>query len=101
MSPLSHIPSTPPPSDPEFPNKLFRVKPENTRKPVADSEQPLTKTSSIHLSRDSQDISTRRKQMNDLPEIREDRILQLQRAIENETYSVSAEQLVEKLIREL
>ncbi|MDR4492932.1 MAG: flagellar biosynthesis anti-sigma factor FlgM [Nitrospirales bacterium] len=101
MSSFPSIPPTPSPSNPGFPNESSQVTPENDRKPMTTSEKSLTEESSIHLSPDGQNLSTYQNQMNELPEIREDRISQLQRSIEHGTYSVSAEQLAEKLVQEL
>lgn len=101
MPPLSHIPSSPSPSNPGVSKKPSQVQTENIVKPMAISVQSLRDKSLIRLSPDSQNMRTRQNQMNELPEIREDRISQLQQAIKNGTYAVSAEQLAEKLIQEL
>ena len=97
MSPLSPIPSF----LPEFPMEPIPKKTDVTEKTIASPNQPAAKESQPDLSPDSQQVSTKQDQMNKLPEIRKDRIAKIQRAIENGTYSVSAEQLAKKIIQEL
>lgn len=64
-------------------------------------DQPPTEKTALDPPHENQNMSTRQSQMNELPEIREDRITQIQHSLENGTYAVSAEQLAEKIIREL
>ncbi len=79
----------------------IQKKPDVAEGTIASPDQPAAEESRPDLSPDSQQIRSKQNEMNKLPEIRKDRISQIQRAIENGTYSVSAEKLAKKIIQEL
>ncbi len=62
---------------------------------------PSEKSETITISLSSQEINQYTDAMAELPDVREDRIVQIQAAIESGTYSVSSQNLADKLIQDL
>ena len=81
--------------------KPIRKKTDVAEETIPPLDPPSAEESLLVLSPDSQQVGTKQDQLNKLPDIRKDRITQIQRAIENGTYAVSAEQLAKKIIQEL
>ena len=101
MSSLSHIPSSLQPFDPKQPEKLSLHKDDHALDSEASHAPLSTEASSLHLSPESQSREAYQNHMRKLPDIRQDRINQLQKAIAQGTYMVPAKKLADKLIQEL
>ena len=101
MSSLSPIPSSPPPAEPKIPQKASQANEKAISGLGANPEKSSTSETPLHLSSESQNMKTYNRHMQELPDVRQDRINELQQAIEEGTYSVPAEKLADKLIQEL
>jgi len=55
----------------------------------------------VSISQTGQEINRYTEAMALLPDIRKERIIQIQQALENGTYTVSSQDLADKIIREL
>ncbi len=95
MAPLSPIPPSSHPHSSEAPTPS--TKDNDTSN---DAELAQTKES-ISLSPAGQEIYHYTNEMNELPDIREERITEIQRALEQSSYSVSAKDLADKMIQEI
>lgn len=103
MSPLSFIPSSFPPPERDIPKKVSQTRskkgiPSESETP---SNNPSVEESPLQLSSECLNLETYHSQMQKLPDTRQDYIAQLQRLIAQGTYSIPAEKLADKLIREL
>lgn len=56
---------------------------------------------SVSISQAGQEINQYTEAMADLPDIRQERIAQIQAALEKNSYSISSQDLADKLIQEL
>jgi flagellar biosynthesis anti-sigma factor FlgM len=97
MQPLSSIPSH---SVPSSPVKETLHTPATVKNTV-DHSPPPQQVESISISQTQQEIKHYTEAMADLPDIRKERIIQIQLALENDTYSVSSTDLADKIIQEL
>ena len=59
---------------------------------------PLTDT--VVISDTAKRIQEARKQLDEIPDIREDKVAQLKRQIKNGTYEMNAEKIADKMIKE-
>ncbi len=97
MQPLSSTSSphgTPPPSPETLPSST-NSKDKNEHARTIQQSEPVI------ISQTGQEINRYTEAMADLPDIREERILAIQTALENGTYSVSAQDLADKIIPEI
>jgi negative regulator of flagellin synthesis FlgM len=62
---------------------------------------PPQQSETVSISQTGQEINQYTEAMAELPDIREERIAQIQEALEKGTYSVSSQDLADKLIQEL
>jgi len=98
MQPLS---STPPPVGPSTSSKETLQTSVNPEKDKVEHSTPPQHVESIAISQTAQEIKQYTEAMANLPDIRKERIAQIQLALKNGTYSVSSEDLADKLIQEL
>ncbi len=97
MQPLS---STPPHVGPSTSSKETLQTSVNPKDKVEHSTPPQH-VESIAISQTAQEIKQYAEAMANLPDIRKERIAQIQLALKNGTYSVSSKDLADKLIQEL
>ena len=62
---------------------------------------PPEQSETISISQTDQEINQYTESMAELPDIRKERIAQIQAALESGTYSVSSQDLADKLIQDL
>ena len=95
MEPLS---SLPPGSTQSSPSKdALPV----SAKDKGDLSAPPQQSETVSISQSGQEITQYTEAMAELPDIREERIAQIQAALKKGTYSVSSQDLADKLIQEL
>lgn len=73
----------------------------NQSKPVAASSGNGTGTDKAELSADQARVNSLTAQLSNLPEVRSDKITDLQKAIRQGTYAVTPEQTADALIADL
>jgi negative regulator of flagellin synthesis FlgM len=95
MQPLSSIPSGP--TQPS-PSKEALSASLNDK---IELSTPHQQSETVSISKTGQEINQYAEAMAELPDIREERIAQIQAALEKGTYSVSSQDLADKLIQEL
>jgi negative regulator of flagellin synthesis FlgM len=64
------------------------------------AEKQQTKTDTVVLSDAAKKIQDAKKQLDAIPDIREDKVAQLKEQIENGTYEIDAEKIADKMLRE-
>lgn len=97
MDPLSSTPS--PSASPSPSPKTLSTS--VTHKNKGEGSKATQQSESISISQTGQEINQYTKIMADLPDIRQKRITEIQAALKKGTYSVSAEDLADKLISEI
>jgi negative regulator of flagellin synthesis FlgM len=97
MEPLSSIPSNSNQSSPSKEALPASIKDMDKIELSTPPEQSET----ISISQTGKEINQYIEAMAELPDIREERIAQIQAALEKGTYSVSSQDLADKLIQEL
>jgi len=70
-------------------------------KKEVDLSEPPQQSETVSISQAGQEIKQYTEAMAELPDIREERIAQIQAALKKGTYSVSSQDLADKLIQEL
>ena len=95
MQPLSSMPSG-------------FIKPSSSEETLSTSENdkielltPPQQSETVSISQTGQEINQYTEAMAKLPDIRKERIAEIQAALEKSTYSVSSQDLADKLIQEL
>ena len=103
MSIPSLVSSSFPHPEPDIPKKVSQTSSHKNFPPGLESPSNNFSADQSHqqISKQSPNIATYHSQMQKLPETRPDRIVQLQKLIDDGTYSVPAQKLADKLIREL
>jgi flagellar biosynthesis anti-sigma factor FlgM len=99
MNPLSSIPSTPPgaPSS-HHKNTITPAQDSMKDAPALPSSPP---TDIVSLSFPTQDLSHYLEGMAQIPDVRQARITQIQKALDSHTYGISPEDLADKILQEL
>ena len=97
MQPLSSIPSSSTQSSPSKEALSASVK----DKDKIELSTPPQQSETISISQTGQEINQYTEAMAKLPDIRKERIAEIQAALEKGTYSVSSQDLADKLIQEL
>jgi negative regulator of flagellin synthesis FlgM len=64
------------------------------------SDKSAAKTDTVVISDAAKRIQEVRTQLNEIPDVREDKVAQLKNEIENGTYQIDAEKIAGKMIRE-
>ena len=95
---MEPLPSTPSPS-PSPPQEPAPTTVEQKRK--VKPSTPPNEAEAVSISQTSQEINQYTEAMADLPIIRQERITEIQAALKKGTYSVSSEDLADKLIQEI
>ena len=97
MQPLSSIPSNSTQSSPSKEALSASVKDKDEIQHATPPQQSET----VSISQTGEEISQYTEAMAELPDIREERVAQIQAALKKGTYSVSSQDLADKLIQEL
>jgi negative regulator of flagellin synthesis FlgM len=63
-------------------------------------EKQQTKTDTVVLSDAAKRIQEAKKQLDALPDIREDKVAQLKEQVENGTYEIDAEKIADKMLKD-
>ena len=64
------------------------------------AEKAAIKTDTVHISETAKRIQETKKQLEALPDVREEKVAELKRQIENGTYRIDAEKLAAKMIKD-
>lgn len=97
MQPLSSIPPSSTQSSPSKEALSASVKDKNK----IELSTPPQQSETVSISQTGQEINQYTEALAELPDIREERIARIQAALEKGTYSVSSQDLADKLIQEL
>ena len=97
MQPLSSIPS----SSTQSSSSKEALSASVRGKDNIELSTPPQQSETVSISQTGQEINQYIEAMAELPDIREERIAQIQAALENGTYSVSSQDLADKIIQEL
>ena len=100
MNPLSSVPPTPQGADPSSPPKESVVPSQNSVKEVATSSSS-PQIDVVSLSPPTQEASDYLKQMSQIPDVRIEKIMAIQKAIDSNSYDISPENLADKLLQDL
>lgn len=101
MSPPSSIPPTPQKDAGSLvPYKSILPSPDATNDVPTASSNPA-KDDMPSLPNSTQEISEYLKRLSQIPDVRQDRIVQIQEALNAQAYDVSAEDLADSLIQDL
>ena len=95
MQPLPSIPSGP--TEPSLSKEALPA----SAKDKIELSSPPQQSETVSISQAGQEINQYTEAMAELPDIREERIAQIQAALKKGTYSVSSQDLADKLIQEL
>ena len=63
-------------------------------------EQQQAKADTVALSSAAKDIQEAQKQLEAIPDVREEKVAQLKEQIENGTYEIDAEKIADKMIKD-
>ena len=63
-------------------------------------EQQQTKADTVALSNAAKDIQEAQKQLEAIPDVREDKVAQLKEQIENGTYEIDEEKIADKMLKD-
>ncbi len=63
-------------------------------------EKTAVKTDTVVISDAAKKVQEARKQLDDIPDVREDKVSQLRSQIQNGTYEVDADKIAGKMIKE-
>ena len=64
------------------------------------AEKQQTKTDTVVLSDAAKRIQEAKKQLDSIPDIREDKVAQLKEQIENGTYEIDEEKIADKMLKD-
>lgn len=101
MNPLSSIPPTPPRDASSSPLTEPVLPSHDASSAVSAIPSDHARKDTVSLSTPTQEISYYLERMSQIPDIREARIADIQKAIDSQTYSISPEKLADSLIQEL
>lgn len=97
MEPLSSTPSNAAQPSPSKPPVQASAK----QKSIIAHHASPHELESVSISQEGKEISQHTEALRNLPDIRQERIAQIQTALEEGTYTVSSEDVADKLIQEL
>jgi negative regulator of flagellin synthesis FlgM len=63
-------------------------------------EQQQTKADTVALSNAAKEIQEAQRQLDAIPDVREDKVAQLKEQIENGTYEIDEEQIADKMLKD-
>ena len=63
-------------------------------------QQQQTKADTVALSNAAKDIQEAQKQLEAIPDVREDKVAQLKEQIENGTYEIDEEKIADKMLKD-
>jgi len=64
------------------------------------AETNVAKTDTVNISDTAKEIQEVRKQLDEIPDVRTEKVQQLKNEIENGTYKIKSEEIAEKMLRE-
>jgi len=64
------------------------------------AETNVAKTDTVNISDAAKEIQEVSKQLDDIPDVRTEKVQQLKNEIENGTYKIKSEEIAEKMLRE-
>lgn len=64
------------------------------------AEKNVAKTDTVNISDAAKEIQEVRKQLDDIPDVRTEKVQQLKNEIENGTYEIKSEEIADKMLRE-
>ncbi|MDJ0984624.1 MAG: flagellar biosynthesis anti-sigma factor FlgM [Desulfobacterales bacterium] len=64
-------------------------------------QQQQTKADTVALSNAAKDIQEAQKQLEAIPDVREDKVAQLKEQIENGTYEIDEEKIADKMLKDV
>ncbi len=97
MKPLTPTPS--PSASPSRTPETYQTS--ATSKGKSEPSRATHQPEPVSLSQTGQEILHYTEAMAELPDVRQERITEIQKALENSTYAVSAHDLADKLIQEI
>ena len=63
-------------------------------------EKAAVKADTVVISEAAKRVQEARRQLDDIPDVREDKVLQLRNQIQNGTYEINADKIAGKMIKE-
>ncbi|MCP3952148.1 MAG: flagellar biosynthesis anti-sigma factor FlgM [Desulfobacterales bacterium] len=89
--------------------EAYASKVQETKKPVPadrEKEQPSVKGDTVSLSREAREVASITQKLEETPDVREDKVTEIQEKIESGTYNVDGQKaanglMMESLINEL
>lgn len=64
------------------------------------AEKKVAKTDTVNISEAAKEIQEVRQQLDEIPDVRTEKVQQLKKEIENGTYEINSEKIAEKMLRE-
>lgn len=64
------------------------------------AEKNAAKTDTVHISDAAKEIQEVRKELDNIPDVRADKVEQLKNQIENGTYEIKSEEIAEKMLKD-
>ena len=74
-----------------------KLKAENTSEKA---EKNVAKTDTVNISDAAKEIQEVRKELDNIPDVRADKVEQLKNQIENGTYEIKSEEIAEKMLKD-
>jgi negative regulator of flagellin synthesis FlgM len=63
-------------------------------------DKAAVKADTVVISEAAKRVQEARRQLDDIPDVREDKVLQLRNQIQNGTYEINADKIADKMIKE-
>jgi len=64
------------------------------------AEKNITKTDTVNISDAAKEIQEVRKELDNIPDVRAEKVEQLKNQIENGTYEIKSEEIAEKMLKD-
>ena len=64
------------------------------------AEKNVAKTDTVNISDAAKEIQEVRKELDNIPDVRDDKVEQLKNQIENGTYEIKSEEIAEKMLKD-
>ena len=68
--------------------------------PENKAENPAVKSDTVVISDAARRVQEARRQLDEIPDVREDKVAQLRNQIQNGTYEIDSEKIASKMIKE-
>ena len=73
---------------------------QKTEKTPEKAENTAAKTDTVNISDAAKEIQEVRKELDNIPEVRAEKVEQLKNQIENGTYEIKSEEIAEKMLKD-